>query len=125
MDIFNDERRILSRVNNVRALVLVGRQFSNNIKMHATSFTGVKTIGLFYLRENTSCRIDVDFEVLSGRAKVVLIRKQSIRDIAVNTAREVRIFKLEKGFNRIRLVGENAEVLLTLVLTKGVTFLDQ
>lgn len=85
----------------------------------------MKTIGLFYLRENTSCRIDVDFEVLSGRAKVVLIRKQSISDIAVNTAREALIFKLEKGFNRIRLVGEKAEVRLTLVLTKGVTFLDQ
>ncbi|MDY0345442.1 MAG: hypothetical protein WCX85_01095 [Bacilli bacterium] len=125
MDIFNDESRLKSRVNRKAARVMIGRQLGNDIKLKTVSFSGVKTIGLFYLRENTSCRVDVDFEILSGRSKVILVRKDTIADIAINSCKEARIFKLERGFNRIRIVGEAADIKLSLMLTKGVTYPDE
>jgi len=125
MDIFNDERRLKSRVNNLRAAMIVGRQLRNNIRLRTASFSGVKTIGFFYVRENISCRLDIDFEVMSGRAKVILVHKDTMVDVATSTGKEARIVKLDKGFNRLRLVGEKADVKLTLVLTKGITYLDE
>lgn len=125
MDIFNDKRRLRSRVNNLKALVICGRQLRNEIKLRTVSFSGVKTIGVFYARETIACRFDVDFEVASGRAKILLVRQDALTDIATSTSKEARILKQEKGFNRVRLAGEKADVKLSLVLTRGVTYLNE
>jgi hypothetical protein len=123
MEIWNDEKRLSSFVNYQKAKVMIGGQFKSKIKLRAESFTGVKTIGVFYMREDISCRFDLDFEVIKGRAKIILVRKSVITPVIFETNQRAVIFKLQKGFNRIRIVGEHADAKLTLLMKKGISSL--
>ncbi len=124
MDIWNNQRRLASRVNNMRAVVMIGGQRGNHVSLRTESFSGVKTIGIFWMRDNTSCRFDLEMEVSSGRGKLILVRKDLITTLISGTGQESKIVKLEKGFNRLRIVGEGAKIKLRLVLTKGVSVLE-
>ncbi|MDD4153886.1 MAG: hypothetical protein PHT30_00555 [Bacilli bacterium] len=52
------------------------------------------------------------------------MRKDLITTLISGTGQESKIVKLEKGFNRLRIVGEGAKIKLRLVLTKGVSVLE-
>ncbi|MDD3207250.1 MAG: hypothetical protein PHD98_02130 [Bacilli bacterium] len=123
MEIWNNDKRLSSFVNYQKAKIMIGGQFKSKIKLRTESFSGVKTIGVFYMREDLSCRFDLEFEVTKGRAKIILVRKGIITPVISETNQRAVIFKLQKGFNRIRIVGEHADARLTLLMKKGVTSL--
>ena len=125
MDIWNDDRRLASRVNNMKAVAMIGGQRGRHVSLRADSFSGVKTIGLIWMRENTPCRFDIEMEVISGRAKLILVRKNSVATLISESCKQSKIIKLEKGFNRIRIVGAGATIKLRAEITKGVTFLEE
>lgn len=124
MDIWDNQKRLVSRVNFMKARIMIGRQRGRQVRLRAASFSGVKTIGLFWVREKVSCRFDAEMEISGGRAKLILVRQDKITTLIHESGKEVKILILERGFNRLRIVGEQTSLTLNLVMTKGVTILD-
>jgi len=124
MDIWDNERRLLSLVNNMRAKVMIGGQMGHKVSLRSESFSGVKTIGLFWFKESVSCRIDAEMEVSEGRAKLLLVRKGQLIPILLEAGKDTKILKFERGFARLRIVGEHASLKLHFLLTKGVTYIE-
>lgn len=124
MDIWDNERRLLSLVNNMRAKVMIGGQIGQKVSLRSESFTGIKTIGLFWFKESLSCRIDAEMEVNKGRAKLLIVRKGQLIPVLLESGKDAKILKFERGFVRLRIVGDHASIKLNFLLTKGVTYLE-
>ncbi|NCA96770.1 MAG: hypothetical protein EOM77_01060 [Bacteroidia bacterium] len=124
MKIWDNERRLLSLVNNMRAKVMIGGQLGQKVSLRSESFTGVKTIGLFWFKEGISCRIDTEMEVSEGRAKLLLVHKGQLIPILLEAGKDTKILKFERGFARLRIVGDHASLKLHFSLTKGVTYIE-
>lgn len=124
MDIWDNQKRLASRVNFMKARIIIGRQNGRQVNLRAASFSGVKTIGLFWVRERVSCRFDAEMEISSGRAKLILVRQDKVTTLIQESGEEAKILILDKGFNRLRIVGEQASLKLSLVMTKGVSILE-
>jgi len=121
---WDDERRLAGCVNNMRAKVMIGRQRGNQLNLRATSFTGVKTIGLFWIKEKSLYSIAVDLSVEEGRSKLVLVRKGIVTFLANETFSGEKIVVLERGFNRIRIAGDHASLKTSVALSKRSSILE-
>lgn len=104
----NDEKRINSIVNHMKAQKLIAFCRKNILKISTTNFSGYKTI--LYARLQKNQKLDIDFKCLSGEAKLVLIRKKQIYEICNNTDKQTKTMNIEKGLYRIRLIGNNATI---------------
>ena len=110
-NIYDDESKIVSRVNYKKALVLTAfySYKTKTLTGNAKSFTGIKTMLL--LKCNNNQKFYLNFNVNSGKAKLVAINKQKqITLLAENNFLGQINTKFIKGFYRIRLVGENCDV---------------
>lgn len=112
MDVYDNNEKILGRANYQKTLVLIASFFHGQLKCTAKEFSGIKTLLLLRINENQ--RFEIDFKVTSGKAKLVAVRKQEIALLAENVFSGQLTTRLPKGFCRIRLVGENADVKLKL-----------
>ncbi|MFA5422105.1 MAG: hypothetical protein WC344_04965 [Bacilli bacterium] len=124
MDIWNDEQRLASHVNRLRALVMIGGQFGRKIKLRTGSFSGVKTIGAFWMNKDTSCRYDYELLIKEGRAKIIIVRGRELTNLTAETSKGTRIVRMPKGWTRIRVVGEKTDIEFKMELTKGITDLE-
>ena len=112
MDFYDNEKEISGLVNYQVTRVLVVMLFNGELKGTAKGFSGIKTISVLRMKENQS--FDIDFNVKAGKAKLVAIKKKEIIVLAENHFVGQLITHLPKGFCRIRLVGEDANVKIKL-----------
>lgn len=124
MELWDNDRRLAGRVNYMRAKVMIGGQLGRKVTLRSEAFTGVKTIGLFFFKESTSCCVDIELEVGDGRAKLIMVRKGLLTTLISETGKLSRVMKFERGFSRLRIVGEHASLKMNFVLTKGITSIE-
>jgi len=112
MDFYDNEKEISGLVNYQMTRVLVVTFFNGELKGKAKGFSGIKTISLLNVKENQS--FEIDFNVTAGKAKLVAVKKKKVILLAENHFVGQVTTQLPKGFCRIRLVGEDANVKLKL-----------
>jgi len=112
MDFYDNEKEIAGLINYQVTRILVVTLFNGELKGKAKGFSGIKTIANLRVKENQS--FDIDFDVNAGKAKMVAVKKKEIIVLAENHFTGQLTTHLPKGFCRIRLVGEDADVKIKL-----------
>jgi hypothetical protein len=125
MNKWDDEKKIRSVVNSMRAAVMIGHQKGWHVSIRASRFTGVKTIGLFWIKDKGLFHIECDFIVEEGQGKLVLVKKDTVTYLASATCHEMKLVNLERGFVRLRLVGERASLSVKATLAKSQGIMDE
>ena len=106
-----EEKRIIGKLNYSKALVFL-TSYSYKTKTlccKTKKFTGVKTVLLLKCSEYQEFKLN--FKILNGKAKIVAVNKHKrIITLAEEDFNDVFKTDFQKGFYRIRLIGENADV---------------
>lgn len=114
MDFFTDDEKILSPINYQKTLKIIAAFRKGSLKCETKNFSGIKTI--IWLRVSDNQKFHIEFFISKGKAKIVAVRKgryECLAEANINT--EISTM-LGKGFHRIRLIGEQADI--HLLLTK-------
>lgn len=112
MDYYDSEKEIVGLINYRVCLMMIATFFNGELHCTAKKFSGVKTILLLRVKENQ--RFDVNINVTTGKAKLVAIKNREIILLGENHFVGPIATQLHKGFCRIRIVGEDADVELKL-----------
>lgn len=106
-DAYDDIEKIKSKVNNMKALVMISSMKADTLKVKFKKFTGVKTVGIINCGLNQ--RFDLVMDVNAGRARLVAV-EESGHIISLNEGSFSGELDTETlpGLYRIRLVGDGA-----------------
>ena len=106
-DVYDDIEKIKSKVNSMKALVMISTMKADTLKVKFKKFMGVKTVGIINCGLNQ--RFDLEMCVDTGRARLVAV-DGSGHIISLNEGTFSGELDTETvpGLYRIRLVGEAA-----------------
>lgn len=124
--LYTDEKQI-SAENNTYSLDYVEQEVEDNQYIGKMRFEGADTIWQYRAPEDCDIEVSYRLSVTSGKAKLVLISpNKAITTLAENEDQHLQeetltiTLELQKGMNRIRLVGaDNANIKLRLEVPVG------
>lgn len=107
--ILNDMDKIASRINRIKALVMIGRYsfISKTLTVKAYKFTGYRTVLLMKCEDNQA--FDVDINVNEGEAAIYAVDKNKTLKLLCEGNYSGKVHtNIKKGFYRVRVVGDNS-----------------
>jgi len=116
MDI--DRDKVISKINRKKAWVFfVRKKLFKPIYLGKTkTFTGYQTLATFSTKDHES--FEIDFEVFKGHAALILVQNDRMYILADKDTRDFVEHDLNKGWARIRLVGDKASIKFTIIRHK-------
>lgn len=113
MNIYDDERKILSVFNRKRCLLFFLKRIPNGLEVSLNRFTGVRTIARIEVKDELEIKSTI--KCCTGRAKIVAIKDKKVFLINECLDREnTATAKLDKGIYRLRVVGDNTNSIVTV-----------
>ncbi len=113
-NIYDNEKKLASLINFKKALLYIVKASKNGLTCKTKKFTGVRTLGRINLVKNKELKVKLD--VIVGDAKIILVSKdRKVYKICENSF-EGSINNNLIGKFRVRIVGKNADLKLTLTL---------
>lgn len=109
-----DQQKIIGILNYKKALVFLVTRENKGIKCRTRRFTGISTITQF--KGEAGARYQMDLVTSCGQATVVAVQNGEYVVLAEDHFQGEIELNLSLGATRLRLIGKQADVLLTFRL---------
>lgn len=109
-NLYDNEKDLCKQADSYSYVLRVGNTINNKTSIKYGTFYGMDTIFIIDSKESGKITLNYESKIDSGKFKGVLISQDDkVTTIFEGNAKKEETLEVEKGINRIKIVGNNAK----------------
>ena len=112
ISVYDNERKLTGILSYKKALVFIANYKNKILNCKIRKFTGVRTIGRAICEDNQKFYFKLN--IIEGKAKIIFVKDRKINFVIENKFDGEIETNLEKGIYKLRIVGECADLDLSI-----------